>query len=865
MVKVYCLEPFDQVVEQHPSVDFDIYIDDIQMAAQGTEDQVAERLVSAAVDMRAAVQDEIKAALATHKAATVASTTRLAKRLRRALGQDGGAECESTPALGIDFCCGKLHRHKLMATRKKRLRAVAARRERIAILSKACHGKPKANAHKLVKAGVKPAALYGACVTGITDTQLVCLRRTSAAATAPRAQGRSLDIALQLAGLDPTADATAAPMVRWAQEVWAATSGYSTRHLDLRLLRDGWHGVLQDAPQQWRQVRGPIGAAVMSARRIGWDVSHPFEWVTDEGLLLMLAQESPALVAWHVEQSAQRLVERRVASSTGDMELQGRRANLGFTKRLLQSRAKNAMPLMDKGVLRTVQANGIWTRQRQYEAGYEPDPLCQMCDAQEHDTAHHRAWCCQWLQAVEAREKIASPQLIHEAQGQPDSVYFTRGIRAHPTDLRQVVDKQRVRFWRNGEEILDPTAWSMSGSIFYDGSCLRAREPALSTASFAIVEIDDDGVPTAVCEGTVRPELPQTSQAGEQSGRLAAVQLIGNASTLHGDCEAVVSGAQAPTHIAASHKKLYGGCRRAAIASGHNHLATDVKVKAHRSMDSALDEHDKWLIVGNAAADKHAVAAQGLHPQPGGDSVRQRIEQDQKLETVCRVIGATVGLWPATVRKERPEGKCEGGRRKKPIARPQQAHDWVARGNQYLCKACLKGAQSLKGVDLQATRECPGANCKLVAVMAHPNEHVLAATQDRHGQGVLLCVYCGSWASKCPRALARRCPGRQQASSAGQAVLRRVARGRHPMHGKGAIDCPLVAVQTEHQDAAAAIFDALLSRSSAQQTGRVSAPGVMVPSGSAPPTSAAMARIAASRERVLSRLRASSGTARRAL
>ena len=57
-------------------------------------------------------------------------------------------------------------------------------------------------------------------------------------------------------------------------------------------------------------------------------------------------------------------------------------------------------------------------------------------------------------------------------------------------------------------------------------------------------------------------------------------------------------------------------------------------------------------IMGNAAADKHAVAAQGLHPQLGGDRMRQLIKQDQKLETVCRVIGATVGLWPATVRKE---------------------------------------------------------------------------------------------------------------------------------------------------------------------------------------------------------------------
>ena len=31
LVKVYCIQPFDEVVEKHPDVDFDIYIDDLQM------------------------------------------------------------------------------------------------------------------------------------------------------------------------------------------------------------------------------------------------------------------------------------------------------------------------------------------------------------------------------------------------------------------------------------------------------------------------------------------------------------------------------------------------------------------------------------------------------------------------------------------------------------------------------------------------------------------------------------------------------------------------------------------------------------------------------------------------------------------
>ena len=58
-------------------------------------------------------------------------------------------------------------------------------------------GGPKAR--KLAVNGTAPTALYGACVVGVPDGPLLNLRRTQAACTAPRAKGRSLDVALYLA------------------------------------------------------------------------------------------------------------------------------------------------------------------------------------------------------------------------------------------------------------------------------------------------------------------------------------------------------------------------------------------------------------------------------------------------------------------------------------------------------------------------------------------------------------------------------------------------------------------------------------------------------------------------------------------
>ena len=57
MVKVYCLQPFDDFVRWHPDVEFDVFIDGLQIATCGAQDQVAERLTAAVVDLRAAVAD----------------------------------------------------------------------------------------------------------------------------------------------------------------------------------------------------------------------------------------------------------------------------------------------------------------------------------------------------------------------------------------------------------------------------------------------------------------------------------------------------------------------------------------------------------------------------------------------------------------------------------------------------------------------------------------------------------------------------------------------------------------------------------------------------------------------------------------
>ena len=102
----------------------------------------------------------------------------------------------------------------------------------------------------------------------------------------------------------------------------------------------------------------------------------------------------------------------------------------------------------------------------------------------------------------------------------------------------------------------------MSGRIYYDGTCFRHAEPELSTATFAVIELDELGAERAVLQGTVSPDLPQTSQAAEHCGRAAAVQTLCGPAVLHGDCRNVVEDATKTDKVIANKKRMHAGASR---------------------------------------------------------------------------------------------------------------------------------------------------------------------------------------------------------------------------------------------------------------------------------------------------------------
>ena len=178
----------------------------------------------------------------------------------------------------------------------------------------------------------------------------------------------------------------------------------------------------------------------------------------------------------------------------------------------------------------------------------------------------------------------------------------------------------------------------------------------------------------------------------------------------------VVKVAKLNTRAACHHRRLHGGARRAAEASQCNHFATDVKVKAHRKIETASCEAERWEILGNDAADTNAVSAQQLLADVGGSTSRKLRDQGAKFEQVCRVLVSVPSLWPRAERHQQQEAqqpKTRAGRRRRAKPPAQQPHQWCMRGEWWVCTVCLKRAKSTKVRDSMAHIECTGIAAKL--------------------------------------------------------------------------------------------------------------------------------------------------------
>ena len=189
----------------------------------------------------------------------------------------------------------------------------------------------------------------------MSDDQVQKLRRTAGSAVKPGGRIRSLRTALLVAGM-PTASTEVAPIIQLSRMVWKGVVNREeaeSRGASLADLVRWWEDaksyigdVLKENADrdqkkggQWATVRGPLAAAALSAKRIGWTVLSPISLVDDRGVEIHLTASSPALIKSLLRDGVRRSVERSVAQQVAaiDERFRGRRVCVEIASRVARS------------------------------------------------------------------------------------------------------------------------------------------------------------------------------------------------------------------------------------------------------------------------------------------------------------------------------------------------------------------------------------------------------------------------------------------------------------------------------------------------------------------------------------------------
>ena len=136
-------------------------------------------------------------------------------------------------------------------------------------------------------------------------------------------------------------------------------------------------------------------------------------------------------------------------------------------------------------------------------------------------------------------------------------------------------------------------------------------------ACFSIVQLDSENQIAKAIYGCLPDNMPQTSLAAECAAFFAFISYAPRG-TYVGDCEEVLSRFNSPLADALASDNAHACTWKACLMKGGHAFKRHkgvVKVKAHRSIDSAQGQADIRRLMGNDAADSLAKRGALLHPQ----------------------------------------------------------------------------------------------------------------------------------------------------------------------------------------------------------------------------------------------------------
>ncbi len=799
LTKVYYLRSLDTFVAQAPAgVTLDAHVDDLTLAATGTSTAVVDDLAEAHAALRQLVTDDLGCAFAAGKTAITASARSVAAALTRRLGVGGGV-AGTACLLGIDSTAGA-PRSRLRVNSKKaaRLRAALARRQRLSRLRKAVG----VRAVRVFRAGVQPAATFDAAVWGLSDGEVLALRRLAASTMSPKAKGRSLTM-LHLWHHMPTAAAEHAPALQYARIVWKAivdredATSRGSSAADLRRQFEAARVAFQPlvdsikdargedgttpssvAKKAWAQARGPYAAAALTFARLGWSFVSAFEVRDDRGATMLLTRTSPAMLANLMHASLVRATERRMASiwSSANPEFAGRRVCIDLATAL--ARAGRDYTPMQAAAFRAVACGAVMTNQRARDLGYDTSGLCSLC-GQAPDTVDHRTYSCP---ATRAAVRAAVPAWFwREAQRtSARGKFWTTACFPHPADVAPLprsdmhCQVERLGDHGSGDGLMD-----IGDHVYVDGSSTAHVIKDLARAGCAVVQTTADGTPTKILQVPVPLHLPQTSQASEHLGMGIVFVSLKRAARVVGDCLNVVRAVTGAARRALDPRSMYAGLTLTTRADPERRrLATAVEwTKAHRKPTGNEPPDVARDIKGNDAADEAARQAVKLHPPLGPEAEASVAFHDRRARHVVRAVVTAMELFPRAEKNMRRLPKPVDERQ----ARERQQHHWVYTANAWRCTVCRDYVTAPSVPPYRQRQKCCGQAPEADATTFTDGGHHICKAEA--SLPIIFCARCGAWGNRRTPKLGRQCA---PPTTAGVQALRRIEQGWHPLLQKDA-------------------------------------------------------------------------------
>ncbi len=684
------------------------------------------------------------------------------------IGHLAGTAEEAANKLGIEYTCGK-RRPKRGGPRRARYHKQLTRRRRLTKLQKlGC------SIGQVVRRGVIPAASYGGTVHGVSDHELEILSSLAAAAVPPNTRGTSRTLKLQLHG-DPAVEANTGILQFWAGAAWRACGPAKVRRrtdpspvlLDNAVKRADRE--LSASGYKWENVRGPAGAAIMTARRIGWQFVSGLRIADERGSMIDLGTTDPHNVRAAVVRATRATAMVRASQKEG----LGETADGIWVAPVTRALQNKRITPMARAALRRAFTGGNWTRARLMAQGLCADKVCERC-GEAHDDDHHRIWEC--IATEPLRLKYTTEDMRHGAEtAARNHPYWTRAVTLNP---RASVPPPRRDFdeeWHFGRGVDNER--NFTGTVYTDGSAFHPQCADVRRAGWAVVQVDSSGRVEKALFGHVPASIStdQTVAAGELFAMRRAVELSIGELTIKTDYQGILDGSQAGEAATTSAKRPNAASWRAFWRATNGATPRIQKVKAHRSREEAAADEDPESILdwmGNKAADEYAKKGAARHMNAAGHKAAEVYENEFKLLiATASWIGIALSQWPRLTGR-RPLNKHwrrEMGQRRRTrrqLAAHSQGHNMAHGRDGRHCTTCGRKSSTWAGTKRLALSECRGHTASRIRTQGPgPSAHVLWAAEAERSQtgalapDVVWCGRCGAYSSAKVYNLARTCRG----------------------------------------------------------------------------------------------------------